>query len=866
MHQPEIRHGIPLLGFVLLLLSGPAFGQNTFTVNASDDSNLAVDSNPGDGVCEDARAGSRCTLRAAIEEANASLTFKTIRFALPFNIRPASPLPAITVPVLIDGRATPTYNTAAKDIADAPPRVFIDGADLGGATADGLRLRRGSRVYAIGIINFPDKAIDVDSGSSTDYLDGNWIGVNAAGGAAGNGTGIEISGSGTVVGGRSSNDGSPLGNVIAANSGFGVQILAGDRIEVLRNRIGTTPDGTGTRPNGAGGIEVAGSDNVIGARLAGNEIRYNAGPGVRVLGGSNRIRANLIDSNAGPGVQVNGTANSIGFASEDQKNRIENNGGTGILLGNATGASSSSVQNNDVVNNGGFGIDLQAGNNSTIDGNLVAANSGEGIRVTGNDVVVSANRIGFVNPSSPVLQPNAGNGVLVNGDRVIVRGNQIGGSDNGVRESIDVQSGDGVVLEDNWIGVTNTLQAIPNVGDGIRLRSVVTNARVEGNVIGFSADGVRAEASGGSFCDNAVGVSPPPSLTNIGNRVEGLRLLGNDNEVGRQASGCAGNYFGFNASDGIQLEGDDNTVVNNFLGGTDSASFGNGAGGLLLNGGAARNRVFGNVIRGNGNAGIRIASDAGQRNDLRGNEFRDNASGLGIDINTDGVTANDPGDDDEGPNRTMNTIEVLSSTSESDRVNVTFRIDSDTSNAAYPLSVDFYTTSGPGLAQGRSFLNGALYNATPGSSVVATVFINPALFQSITALVTDADGNTSEFSTPFTPDGPPPAVPSAPTGVSASDGLFLDRVQVSWNDTAIETRYQVFRCSTPEVSSCGGGIGGIGQNGTSFPDTGANADGRTHYYRIKACNDAGCSPFSGFDAGFRKVELGELILKDGFEG
>ena len=44
----------------------PAHAAATFTVNSATD---AVDATPGDGVC--ATAGSVCTLRAAIQEANA---------------------------------------------------------------------------------------------------------------------------------------------------------------------------------------------------------------------------------------------------------------------------------------------------------------------------------------------------------------------------------------------------------------------------------------------------------------------------------------------------------------------------------------------------------------------------------------------------------------------------------------------------------------------------------------------------------------------------------------------------------------------------------------------------------------------------
>ena len=76
----------------------------TFTVDSSAD---GPDTNPGDGVCLAER--NACTLRAAIQEANALPGLDTINInilcPLPIcglpEIRPASPLPDMTSPVII---------------------------------------------------------------------------------------------------------------------------------------------------------------------------------------------------------------------------------------------------------------------------------------------------------------------------------------------------------------------------------------------------------------------------------------------------------------------------------------------------------------------------------------------------------------------------------------------------------------------------------------------------------------------------------------------------------------------------------------------------------------------------------------------
>jgi len=110
----------------------------------------------------------------------------------------------------------------------------------------------------------------------------------------------------------------------------------------------------------------------------------------------------------------------------------------------------------------------------------------------------------------------------------------------------------------------------------------------------------------------------------------------------------------------------------------------------------------------------------------------------------------------------------------------------------------------------------------------------------------------------------PIAPPSAPTGVSASDGTFTDRVQVSWSASTGATYYQVFRHTSNNSSSAT-------LLSSSFPsspynDTSAVA-GTTYYYWIKACNSGGCSSFSASDSGYRQVTTPPTnpFLNPGFE-
>ena len=78
----------------------------TFTVDSTGDSG---GSNTADGACDDGLGN--CTLRAAIEQANAVAGLDTIHFHIPgpgpHTIQPVTELPIITDPVLIDGYTQP---------------------------------------------------------------------------------------------------------------------------------------------------------------------------------------------------------------------------------------------------------------------------------------------------------------------------------------------------------------------------------------------------------------------------------------------------------------------------------------------------------------------------------------------------------------------------------------------------------------------------------------------------------------------------------------------------------------------------------------------------------------------------------------
>ena len=90
------------------------------------------------------------------------------------------------------------------------------------------------------------------------------------------------------------------------------------------------------------------------------------------------------------------------------------------------------------------------------------------------------------------------------------------------------------------------------------------------------------------------------------------------------------------------------------------------------------------------------------------------------------------------------------------------------------------------------------------------------------------------------------ATPSVPTGVSASDGVYTNKVSVSWNSVSGAGGYQVWR-NTSNSSDTASEIAVLAATG--YDDYSITA-GVTNYYWVKATNSCGASGFSSPDSGF----------------
>jgi hypothetical protein len=275
------------------------------------------------------------------------------------------------------------------------------------------------------------------------------------------------------------------------------------------------------------------------------------------------------------------------------------------------------------------------------------------------------------------------------------------------------------------------------------------NSTVRGLVLNGFATGIHIEQGGGNVIEGNFIGTDSTGTTAVGNTGDGIYIASPGNVIGG-SNAEAGNVIGGNVGNGIVLDtlnAVSNTVQGNFIGASaNGLAIGNQQNGVTLRNGAAGNIIGpSNLIAYNGGAGIVLEPLAGSGNAIRGNTIRSNG-GLGIDVNGDGITDNDHGDPDDGPNNAQNYPVLLKAqTFFGGSTVITGTLDG-ASNTVY--QIDFYLNSVFAPGQGGTFLGSG--TVTTGSNTMANftitvpVAVPPDYF--ITSTATDPANNTSEFS------------------------------------------------------------------------------------------------------------------------
>ncbi len=294
-----------VLGLVTtLLLSLQANGRpahaapTTFTVNSTAD--------PGNGVCN----ATQCTLREAIEAANANPGADTIAFNIPgdgpHTISPNSALPGIANPVTIDGYTEGDATARTSDDArtntlpqpgktNARLKIELDGTNAGSLTI-GIGV---SDVLIRGLVinNFGSDGIILLGSGSGNKIRGNFIGTDPSGTLAeGNEVGVHFSvADGSTLGGTSLSS----RNLISGNDSFGVWVEGGSSGNTIQgNLIGTDRNGA-QLGNGGDGVKLSSSSG-NGNSILSNSIFSNGGLGID-LGPNQGVNPNdPQDTDTGP--------------------------------------------------------------------------------------------------------------------------------------------------------------------------------------------------------------------------------------------------------------------------------------------------------------------------------------------------------------------------------------------------------------------------------------------------------------------------------------------------------------------------------------------------------------------------------------
>lgn len=395
----------------------------------------------------------------------------------------------------------------------------------------------------------------------------------------------------------------------------------------------------------------------------------------------------------------------------------------------------------------------------------------------GRSNVVAGNLIGF-DPGSLTSSAYQRYGVQI---RALAKQNVIGGSTAADRNVISGNTYAAVRIEGN-LTLTNTVQgnfigpapqgdaALPGSPQlyGVSVVNVAYDTGVQHNLIsGNGVAGVMlADSSGGSLIEyNTIGpAANGDSLLQGNSQDDGIWLstASKDNVV-------RANLVSGNLAHGVRLTGTGtagNRLEGNVIGPAAAGGPLNGSAqavGVKISGGASNNRLGDpsipearNTISHNTMTAVAVQDDTTRYNRIQGNDLATNGPGAlapGIDLGADGISANDPGDSDEGPNRRQNRPEISDITPLIDQIQVRVRVDSNPASVNYPMTIDIYQAE-PGAAVGEVaashvFIGQVSYSATDAGLTVTrrfTPLVMPATGDLIVATATDALGNTGEFS------------------------------------------------------------------------------------------------------------------------
>ncbi len=368
-------------------------------------------------------------------------------------------------------------------------------------------------------------------------VQGNYIGINAAGSVEGNaGSGIDVVGANNTIGGTASG----ARNIISGNGINGVLLDTASSGELVQgNYIGLNTAGAAAIGNTASGVVDEGTGNTIGGSVSGarNVISGNGNDGVVLdssTGAGETVQGNIIGLNAAgnaavangaDGVLAQAGNNTIGGATNTARNYISANLVDGVhlqstgnvILGNFIGVG---INGTTAMGNQSHGVEVRArsntiGGTTSGDGNVISGNAKNGIFFGGGSRSSEAlgNYIGTDYTGKNALA-NSSNGIEIFDQSVT-----IGGDTSAARNIISGNSKNGVLIDStsssdqvvgNFIGINVSSTALGNALYGVEVDGsnnfVGIGVAADSNTIAFNTSGglLIASGSGNAVLENSI--------------------------------------------------------------------------------------------------------------------------------------------------------------------------------------------------------------------------------------------------------------------------------------------------------------------------------------------------------------------------
>jgi CSLREA domain-containing protein len=457
------------------------------------------------------------------------------------------------------------------------------------------------------------------------------------------------------------------------------------------------------------------------------------------------------DNNTIRGLVINGFTTPDWGAGIDIRASLAASSDNNVIEGNFIGTNTTGT----AAQGNLFGV-VVSGANNTIDGNVLSGNQSRGLQIQGSSATTNS-VVGNLIGTDATGTADLGNG----GDALRVEGaslNTIGGTSAAERNVVSGNGGHGILLHNSTNNIVQGNYTGTNAAGTAGIANGIDGIAVDGggsNTIGGPAAGQGNLASGNTNQGISIFGVDFPSTT--GNIVQG-------NKAGTNFDGRAAIP---NGGEGIRMHNALNTTVGGTVAGAGNLVSGNASSGVTViasPGTATGNRILGNSIYGNGGIGI----------------------DLGVVAPLGGVTPNDAGDGDTGPNNLQNFPDLTSVTTGGAGTTVQGTLDTE-ANKAYRL--EFFGNSAcdaSGNGEGQTFLGSRNVETTASGDTSFTFSSATAISSSawVTATATDPDGNTSEFSACRQAGAaePPPAPGIVDVDVDTTDDFPADaRATFYWD-------------------------------------------------------------------------------------